>query len=153
MEKIHVNKGHILQHKGEKNSKLFVVESGLLRSFLVDRNGREHTFIFASQGWIMAESIPPAQPCSLFIEAIEDSIVIQKEKDGKIEDMKKIFNRLQTLQNRVLMMMSSSAIERYEYFINTYPDIACRIPQKMIASYLGITPETLSALKNKAVYP
>ena len=49
------------------------------------------------------------------------------------------------------MLMSSSAIERYNHFVKTYPDIIQRVPQKMIASYLGITPEALSKIKNKKI--
>ena len=45
------------------------------------------------------------------------------------------------------MLMSSSAIERYQHFVETYPDIIQRVPQKMIASYLGITPEALSRVR------
>jgi len=49
----------------------------------------------------------------------------------------------------VIMLLSYSALERYEHFKNTYPNIIQRVPQKMIASYLGITPEALSTIKNK----
>ncbi len=53
------------------------------------------------------------------------------------------------LQKRVIMLMSASAIERYEHFVETYPDIVQRVPQRMIASYLGITPEALSKVKGE----
>jgi hypothetical protein len=55
--------------------------------------------------------------------------------------------RISVLQNRVIRLMSASAIERYEAFLKTYPDIVQRVPQKMIASFLGITPEALSKAK------
>ncbi|MEM9982072.1 MAG: Crp/Fnr family transcriptional regulator, partial [Bacteroidota bacterium] len=55
------------------------------------------------------------------------------------------------LQQRVMMLMSASAIKRYEHFIETYPDIVQRVPQRMIASYLGITPEALSTVKRQQV--
>ena len=54
---------------------------------------------------------------------------------------------MEVLQKRIILLMSASAIERYEHFIETYPDIVQRVPQKLIASYLGITPEALSAAK------
>lgn len=57
--------------------------------------------------------------------------------------------RLNALQNRVLVLISTNAIERYEHFLNVYPDIAHRVPQRMIASYIGVNPETLSAAKAK----
>jgi CRP-like cAMP-binding protein len=58
-------------------------------------------------------------------------------------------NRLNTLQNRVIMLMSSTGLERYEHFIATYPDIIQRVPQRMVASYLGITPEALSRARKE----
>ncbi len=61
----------------------------------------------------------------------------------------KVVRRMAVLQKRVIMLMSSTAIERYEHFIETYPDIVQRVPQKMIASYLGITPEALSRAKKE----
>jgi CRP-like cAMP-binding protein len=86
----------------------------------------------------------------LFIDAIEDSVVIRKEKGIHEEhDLPKLFKRLRILQRRVIMLMCASAIERYEHFIETYPDIVQRVPQKMIASYLGITPEALSTVRRK----
>ncbi|MEM6803177.1 MAG: hypothetical protein AAF696_17355 [Bacteroidota bacterium] len=53
------------------------------------------------------------------------------------------------LQRRVLMLMSSPAIDRYLYFIETYPELPNRIPQHMIATYLGITPQALSTIRRK----
>jgi hypothetical protein len=88
-------------------------------------------------------------PCELFIEAIEDSILIVSEKKETIQNVNvnSLIKRLETLQNRIIKLMSSNAIERYEHFIDTYPDIVQRVPQRMIASYLGITPEALSKAK------
>ena len=71
------------------------------------------------------------KPCDLFIDALEDSIVIQRAKESDSEiDTKKIIKRLGVLQKRVIMLMSAPAIERYEHFIQTYPDIVQRVPQK-----------------------
>jgi CRP-like cAMP-binding protein len=61
--------------------------------------------------------------------------------------------RAGAMQQRVLMMMSTSALERYEYFLETYPELAERISQKLIASYLGITPQALSKLRRDRVMP
>lgn len=148
MKKIELKKGQILQRKGELNSKIYEVESGLLRSYSIDENGKEHIYMFAPENWIVADNIPPEKPCELFIDALEDSIILQKVKDtGSITDSNKLVNRLEVLQRRIIMLMSASAIERYEHFIETYPDIVQRVPQRMIASYLGVTPEALSNAK------
>ena len=61
----------------------------------------------------------------------------------------KLAKRLRVLQKRIVMLMSSAAIERYEHFIATYPSIIQRVPQRMIASYLGITPEALSRVRKE----
>ena len=58
--------------------------------------------------------------------------------------------RMAVLQNRVTMLMSASAIDRYDHFLRTYPKIVQRVSQKMIASYLGITPEALSRVKKES---
>jgi CRP-like cAMP-binding protein len=148
LKRIEVKKGQILQTKGSLNSKVYHVESGLLRSYAISDKGKEHIFMFASEGWIIADNLSPKEPCDLFIDALEDAIVVQTEKDiHGYHDVKKLTKRLGVLQKRVIMLMCASAIERYEHFEATYPDIVQRVPQKMIASYLGITPEALSTVK------
>ena len=149
MKTITVKKGHILQHEGDLNSSVYEVVSGLLRSYLIDEKGKEHIFMFAPEGWIIADSVPSTVPAELFIEALEDSIVKISDKDLTVRkpSVFALAKRIEVLQKRVMMLMSSSAIVRYEHFIETYPELTQRVPQKMIASYLGITPEALSKVK------
>lgn len=148
MKKIAIAKGEIIQRKGDLNTKVFEVESGMLRSYSIDEKGKEHVYMFAPENWIIADSVSPEKPCELFIDALEDSVVIQRDKDSTtIAHPEKLINRLGVLQTRIIMLMSATAIERYEYFIKTYPDVTQRVPQKMIASFLGITPEALSTVK------
>tara|TARA_R110002126_G_scaffold206886_1_gene354001 strand:+ start:33395 stop:33868 length:474 start_codon:yes stop_codon:yes gene_type:complete len=148
LKEIKVKKGQILQHNGELNSKIYFVKSGLLRSYSIDKKGKEHIFMFAPENWTIADSVSPKKPCELFIEALEDStIIVRGKKIENVTNTQSLVNRISVLQKRVIMLMSSSAIERYEHFIETYSDIVQRVPQRMIASYLGVTPETLSAAK------
>lgn len=148
MKELNIRKGHILQHSGELNTKTYYVKSGMLRSYSIDKKGKEHIFMFAPEKWTIADSVSPEIPSELFIEALEDSVVTVGEKNiENISDNKSLVNRIGVLQKRVIMLMSSSAIERYQHFIETYSDIVQRVPQKMIASYLGVTPEALSAVK------
>ena len=150
MKQIQLKKGQIIQSKGEYNSKIYKVESGLLRSYSIDDKGKEHIYMFASEDWIISDGVPADEACDLFIDAIEDSVVIQLEKDPTREfDSAKLLKRINVLQKRIIMLMSASAIERYEHFAETYPDIVQRVPQKMIASYLGMTPEALSTVKRQ----
>ena len=151
MKRIRVRKGEIIQTKGALNSKIFIVESGLLRSYTVDEKGKEHIFMFAPEGWTVADSKGPDQPTDLYIDVLEDATLEVHEKvEGEMPpDPKPLLKRIAVLQQRVIMMMSASAIERYDHFMETYADIAQRVPQKMIASFLGITPEALSKVKHE----
>ena len=149
-KKIKITKGQILQRKGEINTKIYIVKSGLLRSYAIDEKGKEHIFTFAPEGWVLADNVPPHLPGELFIDALEDTVAVVVEKGEEDRpDMQKIVNRLGVLQKRIIMLMSATAIERYEHFIETYSDIPQRVPQRMIASYLGITPEALSKVKGE----
>lgn len=150
MKTLEVKKGQILQFKGELNTKVYRVEEGLLRSYSVDEKGKEHIFVFAPEGWILADNVSAQDESELYIDALEDSrVVVYSKEMEKDHDVKKLFKRISVLQQRVIMLMSSSAIERYEHFVQTYPDVSHRVPQRMIASYLGITPEALSKVKGE----
>lgn len=109
--------------------------------------------MFAPEGWVIADNAPPELPTTLFIDTLEDSVVDVRKKDIKSEhqNVQPLVKRLLVLQNRILMLMSASAIERFEDFVTTYPDIMQRVPQRMIASYLGMTPEALSKLKGEKI--
>ena len=149
MKTITVCKGQVLQRKGDVNTNVFFVESGMLRSYTIDQNGREHIFMFAPEGWTIADFRDVDVPAQLYIDALEDSTVRVRKKELEKEsiDTRKCINRVMALQNRIVSLLSTNAIERYEIFVKTYPEIAKRVPQKMIASYIGVTQETLSAAK------
>lgn len=153
MKLIKIAKGQILQRSGEFHTKVYIVQSGLLRSYSIDKKGKEHIFMFAPENWIMADIVPSHAPSQLFIDALEDTVALVKTKEEAEEehhqDTKKLAKRLSVLQKRIIMLMSASAIERYEHFVETYPDITQRVSQRMIASYLGITPEALSKVKGE----
>ncbi len=152
-----VKKGEILQRPGETARRAFYVKKGLLRSYTIDEKGKEHIFIFAPEDWYISDIDADVHDvkAELFIDAIEDSEIEEFDRnlidinDAKItiHDFKKLIKRVAVLQKRVIMLMSATAQERYEDFIKTYPSIVQRAPQKMIASYLGITPEALSKIR------
>lgn len=153
-----VSKGEFLQRKGEKLTKFYFVKSGLLRAYSIDSNGKEHIFMFAPEGWLVADNSIDFNHCDLFIDAIEDSEIevcsidfmnniIGVNREFGVNSNKKLVNRVRVLQKRIIMLMSATAWERYQDFIETYPNIVQRVSQKMIASYLGITPEALSKLR------
>lgn len=156
-----VTKGEILQRKGEVSDKSYFVKSGLLRSYSIDENCKEHIFMFAPEGWIIYDFVSHIYntPSELAIEAIADSEVevlnqelidnLSKSSKFQLADIEKLNKRVAVLQKRVIMLMSATAWERYQDFLETYPNIVQRVPQKMIASYLGITPEALSNMRSK----
>jgi len=157
----HFPKGEILQRAGDSVATTFYVKKGLLRSYIIDSKGKEHIFMFAPEGWIIAdvEALEFSEPVQLFIDCLEDSEVIIFNKDclikadlpkeKMIENAQLLYRRLGKLQRRVLMLMGSPAIERYTYFLITYPELPNRVPQRMIATYLGITPQALSTIRGK----
>ncbi|MGY8942298.1 MAG: Crp/Fnr family transcriptional regulator [Flavobacteriales bacterium] len=158
-----IEKGTLIQRQGDKASCIFKVHSGLLRSFFVDKMGKEHVFMFAPIDWIISDldAFGFGTPCALSIEAMEPSLIeFVPSHQGKLplpaleggqDEFIRLMRHAGTLQRRVLMMMSSSALERYEYFLETYPDLSPRLTQKLIASYLGITPQRLSMIRAERV--
>ena len=95
----------------------------------------------------------------IFIDALEDSTIIEFDmaqidhflhsNEHQKALISRLFRRIATLQRRVILLMSAPASRRYEHFVQTYPQLINRVPQKMIASYLGITPQALSNIKRK----
>lgn len=159
---LEVNKGTYLLREGEVNSKTYFVENGLLRQFSIDKKGKEHTLQFAPESWFVSnrESAFLNKPSSYFIEAIEDSTVFIIDKElidrlSKIDPKFRDFNtqllhrHIASLQKRITQLQSDSAQERYLDFIKTYPDVLLRVPQTYVASYLGITPESLSRVRKE----
>ena len=154
-------KGHVLQRAGASMASTFYVKKGLLRSYIIDTKGKEHIFMFAPENWIIAdvEALEFNEPVQLFIDCLEDSEVIIFNKDclfkadlpkeKMVENAQFLYRRMGKLQRRVLMLMGSPAIDRYTYFLNTYPELPNRVAQRMIASYLGITPQALSTIRGQ----
>lgn len=139
------------------------VQSGALRAFYMDQVGKESTIMFAIADWWVTDMFcfVNEQPAMLNIEAIEDSVILQLLKTDldklyiKIPKFERFFriimqNAYIREQLRVIQNLSLSANERYNLFLDKYPQIVKHVKQKQIASYLGITPEFLSMLrKNK----
>ncbi len=156
-------KGTILQKAGSSKPYAYFVIKGLLKSYIIDSSGKEHIYMFASEDWIIGdlEAMEYNQPIKLYIDCLEDTEVIifdkdcffeaQLSKDEIIHNAQLLYRRIGRLQRRVLMLMGTPAIDRYKYFLKTYPELQNRVPQHMIASFLGIAPQTLSTLKGKII--
>lgn len=160
IEEKEIAKGFILQHQGDTKMQAYFVQKGLLRGYYVDSKGKEHTFMFAPENWIIADfsMLGNSKKAKLSIETLEASkiSIIPKSmfetihllpQPDLINQIQRFVKRIDTLQARVIMLMSGTAEEKYDDFLVTYPYIVQRVTQKMIASYLGLTPEALSRVR------
>jgi CRP-like cAMP-binding protein len=152
----------VLHNAGEICKHSYFVNSGLVRSFNINDNIVEHVLHFACEGWWIGDmySLLSQKPGNLFIEVLEDSevILLPKENQGQlyfdIPKLERFFrilteNSLVAHQERLMDNLSLSAEERFEKFCNRYPSLIQRVPQKQIASYIGVTPEFFSKMKSR----
>lgn len=156
-----VKRKQVILREGEVCKYSTFVRNGCLRGYTIDGNGVEHVLNFAPSGWWMADmySLTSRKPGLLYIEALEDSEIIQLSKDKQEELCKEIpkfehffriimENSLVSNQQRLMDSLSLSAEARYELFCKKYPMLIRSVPQKHIASYLGVTAEFFSKMKN-----
>lgn len=159
-----VKKDELLLRKNENCKHSFFVEKGLLRQYSIDEKGKEHILSFAPESWIVTdrESVYFNQPSEYFIQALEPSQVILldefffttlSQQFPKFSDFNNrlLHNHIRHLKKRIKLLLSAVAEDRYLEFLKMYPDIVNRVPQTMIASYLGITPESLSRVRKELV--
>ena len=152
-----VPKGGILLNAGETCKDTFFVNKGLLRMYSIDKNGKEHILHFAPENWILVDrtSLYLNQPSDYYIDAIVETEVLilspeyfefLGEKQPSIYSRQNalLHNHISSLQKRITQLLGATAEERYVDFLKTYPNIFERVPQWMVASYLGITPESLA---------
>src|ERR1700722_13954880 len=160
-----IAKGTVLLREGEVCQYNMFVVKGCLRSYVIDKNGKEHIIQFAPENWWISEqnSLMKQEPAMFFIDAIDDTEVLLSERsfNEKLAEilpsgaqmLQGLFqNSFKAMQKRVVNLLSASAEQRYVEFVKMYPTIALRVPQKMIASYLGITPESLSRIRKDVAH-
>ncbi len=152
----------ILLNAGEVCKHSYFVNTGLLRSFTINDNIVEHVLSFACEGWWIGDmySLLSQKPGNLFIEVMEDSevVLLPKENQEKlyaaIPKLERFFrilteNALVSNQERLMDNLSLTAEERFEKFCKKYPTLIQKVPQKQIASYIGVTPEFFSKMKSR----
>jgi len=158
-----VAKKNFIQKEGQPCKKISYVHSGALRAYHMDKECKEATIMFAVADWWVTDMFCflNEKPAMMYIEAIEDSSILQLSKENleelfyKVPKFERFFrilmqNAYTREQLRIIENLSLSAEERYNSFLSKYPQIAKVVTQKQIASYLGVTPEFLSTLrKNK----
>ena len=140
------------------------VVKGAFRSYFIDNEGKEHTVQIAIEDWFVSDfySYITQTPATLFVEALEDSILFQlpyteiESLCAEIHALSEYF-RITTerafafSRKRALANLSMTATERYLDLQKRYPDIVNRVSQKVVASYLGITPEFMSRLRKNII--
>lgn len=159
-----VKRKQYLLEQGDINTKITFVISGCLRSYAVDKNGSEHVLQFAPPGWWIVDmrSLLHHEPARLNIDAIEESeifFITKLDMDAlqlkfpKFERFGRMLaeNAMATYQHRQIDGMILSAMERYANFCTLYPSLIRSLPQKQVASYIGVTPEFLSKMLNTVV--
>lgn len=154
------DKNEMILMAGEVSSTGYFVLSGLLRCYSIDSKGKTHVIQFAPEQWWLSErnGMFFNEPSEFFIDAIEPTKAVAMPKDFINEAAKHVpcmndlnntmlNNAIRFMQKRINMLLSATAEERYLNFIKLYPNLTLRVPQWMIASYLGITPESLSRVR------
>ena len=157
-----VAKNEFLLKDGEVCNATYFVEKGLLRMYSIDKNGKEHIIQFAPEKWLISDrsSLYFNEKSNYYIEAVEESEILLLRNDffknmglhfPKTAEKNDLLlqKHIRNLQNRVNSLLAETAEERYMNFIKMYPDILLRVPQWMVASYLGITPESLSRVRKE----
>lgn len=140
------------------------VTKGLTRTYEVDEKGQEHVVLFGPEDWWVGDlySFLSETPTACNIDCLEDTEVLQMSKSGqeylfqevpKLERFFRILvqNAYVAAMGRISSSLKKSSSERYEEFIRKYPHIDQRVPNHQIASYLGVTPQSLSRIRNQNI--
>lgn len=159
-----VTKGEVLIREGQAVKKTFFVTDGCLRSFCTDKSGKEHTLQFAIKEWWISDftAIYNNEPATLTVESIKDSKVIEfnasklnnifsQFPEFEVFQRKNLENHVVSLHKRILNQLQLTARERYDLFVEQYNDIEQYTPNYHIASYLGITQQSLSRIRVERV--
>lgn len=161
-QQVFVKKRQFLVQPGFTAKHRHFVVNGALRGYVVSDEGVDHTISFAIEDWWITDynSYIFQQPATMFVVALEDSIILKidyeaeqhlKSSNHKFETIFRIMAErgLAFYQRRIISNLTLSAEERYEHFVNKYPLILNRVPQYALASYLGMTTEFLSKIRNR----
>ena len=152
-------KNKIILSPGEISTKAYFVTEGLIRCYSVDSKGKANIIQFAPENWWLSERNSFFnEPSDFYIDTIEPTTAMLIPRNYLNEvasniptlndlNINMLNNSIRFMQKRINMLLSATAEERYLDFMKLYPSLSLRVPQWMIASYLGITPESLSRVR------
>ena len=160
-EQVNKRKHQYLVQEGEVVNKEYWIVKGCVKSYYLDTDGKEHILRFAMEQWWITdyESFVKQIPSKIYVDCLEDcellyitfenrdKLTAQMHKMERFWAKKSKLGRI-ALQNRVLSLLKNSAKERYDLLLEQYPKLIQRVPKKLIASYLGVSRETLSRLNS-----
>jgi CRP-like cAMP-binding protein len=154
--------GDFVQRGGEPARRAVFVAAGCLRSYVIDDDGKEHVVQFAPETWWLADAISLASgaPSQYFFDAIEDSEVLLIDAPSHRELVDHVPGYTAAMRDglqrhaaakdqRIVTSLTATAEQRYVEFVERYPSLIQRVPQWMVASYLGVSPETVSRVRKK----
>ena len=153
----------IVQPGFTARSRYYVVE-GALKGYVIGDEGQEHTIQLAVEDWWISDynSYIYQKPATMFVMALEDGILLEITfaKEQELKNLHPLFETYfriiaekstASLQRRLIINLTKSAEERYDYLQETYPQFATRIPQNALASFLGMSNEYFSKLRNRRI--
>jgi CRP-like cAMP-binding protein len=150
-----IKKKELIFRSGEKNTRHYFVEKGLLRMYVIDSAGKEFNILFASENQWIGDLSTPVETL-FFLDAIEKSVVYSISDENLnllTNNFSSFVNYLKRsyifLQKRLVSILTNTADENYEELCNNYPELIKRLPQYQISAYLGVTPVFLSMIISK----
>lgn len=162
LKKLKLKKGTTILKADDKVNNQYYVYNGCLRTYFIDKSGKEHTLQFAINDWWISDytAFFTASKAIMYIETIQEATLYEISKKSMEELFieipqletffrKKMERAFASFQKRILASLAQSAKERYVSFISTYPNIEQAVKNYHIASYLGITTESLSRIRKE----
>lgn len=166
ISEVKVARKDFLIEPGQRVTSEYYVVKGCLQAYYRDQAGENHIIQFAVEDWWISdfESFFSEKPAQLYVQAIEDSVLLEIEKEAlellyaRIPAFERFFRIKITgafvaLRNRILSTLQKTAKERYIEFCEIYPQIEKRVPNYQIANYLGLKPESLSRIRKELSSP
>ena len=162
LEPVEVKKKHFLLKEGQICKSRYFITSGCIRLFYIDSKGNEQIIHFGIDNWWITdyESLINDAPTKLYIQAVENTSLLALPNDkfealcSELPQTERLFRKIMeksfiAMQNRIAYIFSMKGEEQLDIFMSANPDFVQRVPQYMIASYLGMSPEFVSKIRGK----